>query len=55
MGFAQFIASDPDTGIEVQLDFAAASPFHLEERDLAAEGIRSTVLTRDDGVLVSLT
>ncbi len=40
MGFAQFIASDPDTGIEVQLDFAAASPFHLEERDLAAEGVR---------------
>lgn len=40
MGFAQFIASDPETGIEVQLDFAAASPFHLEERDVAAEGIR---------------
>jgi hypothetical protein len=40
MGFAQFIASDPETAIEVQLDFAAASPFHLEERDLAAEGIR---------------
>lgn len=39
MGFAQFIASDPETGIEVQLDFAAASPFHLEERDVAAEGI----------------
>lgn len=40
MGFAQYIASDPETGIEVQLDFAASSPFHLEERDLAAEGIR---------------
>jgi predicted nucleotidyltransferase component of viral defense system len=40
MGFAQFIASDPGAGIEVQLDFAAASPFHLEERDLAAEGVR---------------
>jgi hypothetical protein len=40
MGFAQFIATDPGAGIEVQLDFAAASPFHLEERDLAAEGIR---------------
>jgi hypothetical protein len=40
MGFAQFIASDEETGIEVQLDFAGASPFHLEERDVAAEGIR---------------
>ena len=40
MGFAQFIASDPQAGIEVQLDFAAASPFHLEERDPAAEGVR---------------
>jgi hypothetical protein len=39
-GFAQFIARDPEAGIEVQLDFAAASPFHLEERDTAAEGIR---------------
>lgn len=39
MGFAQFIARDPDADIEVQLDFAAASPFHLEERDVAAEGI----------------
>jgi predicted nucleotidyltransferase component of viral defense system len=40
MGFAQFIARDPQADIEVQLDFAAASPFHLEERDVAAEGIR---------------
>lgn len=40
MGFAQFIASDPEAGIEVQLDFAAASPFHLVDRDSAAEGIR---------------
>ncbi|WP_420128820.1 nucleotidyl transferase AbiEii/AbiGii toxin family protein [Longimicrobium sp.] len=40
MGFAQFIARDPEAGIEVQLDFAAASPFHLEERDVAAEGIQ---------------
>lgn len=39
MGFAQFIARDPGADIEVQLDFAAASPFHLEERDVAAEGI----------------
>lgn len=39
MGFAQFIARDPVADIEVQLDFAAASPFHLEERDVAAEGI----------------
>lgn len=39
MGFAQFIARDPEAGIEVQLDFAAASPFHLEQRDAAAEGI----------------
>lgn len=40
MGFAQFIARDPEADIEVQLDFAAASPFHLEEWDVAAEGIR---------------
>lgn len=40
MGFAQFVASDPEAGVEVQLDIAAASPFHLDERDLAAEGIR---------------
>lgn len=40
MGFAQFIARDPQAEIEVQLDFAASSPFHLEERDIAAEGIR---------------
>jgi predicted nucleotidyltransferase component of viral defense system len=40
MGFAQFIARDPEADIEVQLDFAAASPFHLEERDVAAEGIQ---------------
>lgn len=40
MGFAQFIARDPQAGIEVQLDLAAASPFHLESRDVAAEGIR---------------
>lgn len=40
MGFAQFIARDAEADIEVQLDFAAASPFHLEERDVAAEGIR---------------
>ena len=40
MGFAQFIARDPEADVEVQLDFAAASPFHLEERDVAAEGIR---------------
>lgn len=40
MGFAQLIARDPQAGIEVQLDFAAASPFHLEERDVAAAGIR---------------
>ena len=40
MGFAQYIARDPAADIEVQLDFAAASPFHLEERDAAAEGIR---------------
>lgn len=40
MGFAQFVARDPGVGIEVQLDLAAASPFHLEPRDVAAEGIR---------------
>jgi hypothetical protein len=40
MGFAQFIARDSGAGIEVQLDLAAASPFHLEPRDVAAEGIR---------------
>lgn len=40
MGFAQFIARDPAAEIEVQLDFAAASPFHLEKRDVAAEGIQ---------------
>lgn len=40
MGFAQFIARHPEAGIEVQLDFAAASPFHLEQRDVAAEGIQ---------------
>ena len=39
MGFAQYIARDPDADLEVQLDFAAASPFHLEKRDVAAEGI----------------
>jgi hypothetical protein len=39
LGFAQFIARDAETGIEVQLDLAAASPFHLEPRDPAAEGI----------------
>lgn len=40
MGFAQYIARDPEADIEVQLDFAAASPFHLDERDAAAEGVR---------------
>lgn len=40
MGFAQFIARDPEADLEVQLDFAAASPFHLAERDAAAEGIQ---------------
>lgn len=40
MGFAQYIAGNPEAGIEVQLDFAAASPFHLEDRDVAAEGIQ---------------
>ena len=40
MGFAQFIARDPEADVEVQLDFAAASPFHLEQRDVAAEGIQ---------------
>jgi hypothetical protein len=40
MGFAQYIAGNPEAGIEVQLDFAAASPFHLEDRDAAAEGIQ---------------
>ena len=38
-GFAQFIARDAETGIEVQLDLAAASPFHLEPRDPTPEGI----------------
>ncbi|HEX6370021.1 MAG TPA: nucleotidyl transferase AbiEii/AbiGii toxin family protein [Longimicrobium sp.] len=40
MGFAQLIARDPVADIEVQLDFAAASPFHLEPREAAAEGIQ---------------
>lgn len=40
MGFAQYIARDTEADIEVQLDFAAASPFHLEERDVAAEGVQ---------------